>query len=135
LRLRVQGTTQLLGNTLSFREQFATKSQNDSMLHLNKSAVFITTLTLLYLPSSFVATFFGMNFFDLNQEGTRIIGTSMIWIYVVSSAALTIATFLLYRLLLDGTFLKGFGHNLLLSRLSAKGSKRARDVELQSLDP
>jgi len=55
LQERAQRITQLLVNTLSFREQLNAKSQNESMLKLNKSAVFITTLTLLYLPPSFVA--------------------------------------------------------------------------------
>jgi Mg2+ and Co2+ transporter CorA len=55
LQQRAQKITQLLANTLSFREQLYAKVQNDSMLRLNKSAVFITTLTLLYLPASFVA--------------------------------------------------------------------------------
>ncbi|OHF01258.1 hypothetical protein CORC01_03573 [Colletotrichum orchidophilum] len=55
LHQRAQTTSQLLANTLSFREQLDTRKQNDNMLSLNKSVVFITTLTLLYLPPSFVA--------------------------------------------------------------------------------
>jgi len=55
LRQRTQTTAQLLSNTLSFRDQIVAKEQNGNMLQLNKSAVFITTLTLLYLPASFVA--------------------------------------------------------------------------------
>ncbi|WYZ34124.1 hypothetical protein EsH8_I_000400 [Colletotrichum jinshuiense] len=84
LHQRAQTTAQLLANTLSFREQLDTRKQNDNMLRLNKSVVFITTLTLLYLPPSFIATFFGMNFFDLDTEENRIVGTSMIWIYITT---------------------------------------------------
>lgn len=55
LQQRAQKITQLLANTLSFREQANAKVQSDTMLRLNKSVVFITTITLLYLPPSFVA--------------------------------------------------------------------------------
>ncbi|KAI1766161.1 hypothetical protein GGR53DRAFT_235139 [Hypoxylon sp. FL1150] len=96
LQRRAQTTAQLLADTLSFRDQILAKQQNSNMLQLNKSAVFLTTLTLLYLPASFVATFFGMNFFDLDQESQRIVGTPMIWIYIVSSVVLTLATFSVY---------------------------------------
>ncbi|KAF5242913.1 hypothetical protein FAUST_3080 [Fusarium austroamericanum] len=98
-----QKITQLLANTLNFREQSLAKAQNTTMLRLNKSAVFITTLTLLYLPPSFVATFFGMNFFDLDESADRIVATPMIWIYVLCSAALTLGTFVFYHILLDRT--------------------------------
>ncbi|KPA42068.1 zinc transport protein [Fusarium langsethiae] len=98
-----QKITQLLANTLSFREQSLAKAQNTTMLRLNKSAVFITTLTLLYLPPSFVATFFGMNFFDLDEDAHQIVATPMIWIYVLCSAALTVGTFVFYHILLDRT--------------------------------
>jgi len=55
LQQRTQTTARLLADTLSFRDQVVAKEQNGNMLQLNKSAVFITTLTLLYLPASFVA--------------------------------------------------------------------------------
>jgi hypothetical protein len=52
LHQRAQKITQLLANTLSFREQLNAKVQNNTMLKLNN---LITTLTVLYLPASFVA--------------------------------------------------------------------------------
>ncbi|KAK5653980.1 hypothetical protein OQA88_7656 [Cercophora sp. LCS_1] len=100
LRQRTQTTARLLSDTLSFRDQVVAKEQNGNMLQLNKSAVFITTLTLLYLPASFVASFFGMNFFDFDEEGGTMVGTGMVWIYVVSSVILTAVTFLFYYWLL-----------------------------------
>ncbi|KAI0126147.1 hypothetical protein BJ170DRAFT_633987 [Xylariales sp. AK1849] len=103
LQQRAQTTAQLVSDTLSFRDQIVAKEQNGNMLRLNKSAVFLTTLTLLYLPASFVASFFGTNFFDLDKDDNgraRIISTSMIWIYVVSSIALTAITFVSYAWLL-----------------------------------
>lgn len=102
LHQRSRTTAQLLANALSFREQLESRAQNSSMLSLNRSAVFITTLTLLYLPPSFIATFFGMNFFDLDTDTGRIVGSSMIWIFILSSCILTVVTFIVYRLLLGG---------------------------------
>lgn len=50
-----------------------------------------------------------MNFFDMDQANNRIVGTPMIWIFFVSSIALTGVTFLLYYWLLsrDGAALRG----------------------------
>ncbi|RYP16515.1 hypothetical protein DL765_005076 [Monosporascus sp. GIB2] len=56
LQQRTQATATLLSDTLSFRDQVVAKEQNGTMLQLNKSAVFITMLTLFYLPASFVAS-------------------------------------------------------------------------------
>ncbi|KAJ6441395.1 corA-like mg2+ transporter protein domain-containing protein [Purpureocillium lavendulum] len=92
LQQRVQTAAQLLANTLSFRDQVIAKEQSGNMLQLNKSAVFITTLTLIYAPASFAATFFGMNFFAMDQPNSRLIGTSMIWIYLVATAVITAIT-------------------------------------------
>ncbi|KGO69020.1 hypothetical protein PITC_078450 [Penicillium italicum] len=123
LQQRAQVVSKLLADTLMLRDQVLAKEQNANMLQLNKSAVFITTLTLVYLPSSFLAvsvpplipnksqlptstdspsqqTIFGMNFFDMDQASNRIVGTPMIWIFFVSAAALTAVTFLLYYWLL-----------------------------------
>ncbi|PFH62085.1 hypothetical protein XA68_15176 [Ophiocordyceps unilateralis] len=96
LRQRAQTTIQLLTATLSLRDQIIAKEQNGSMLQLNKSAVFVTTLTLVYAPASFVASFFGMNFFAMDQANGRIVATPMIWIYLVSIVALTAATVAFY---------------------------------------
>ncbi|UZP34388.1 hypothetical protein NXS19_002204 [Fusarium pseudograminearum] len=101
LQRRAEKITQLLTNTLSFCEQFNAKAQNETMLGLNKSAIFITTLTLLYLPPSFVATFFGMNFFSVDEDTNQTAVTPMIWVFVLCSIVLTIGTFVCYRFLLD----------------------------------
>jgi Mg2+ and Co2+ transporter CorA len=55
LEQRARITAQLLADTLALRDQVISKEQGASMLQLNKSAVFITTLGLVYLPASFVA--------------------------------------------------------------------------------
>lgn len=108
LQRRAQTTTQLLANTLSCHDQLLAKQQNNNMLRLNKSAVFLTTLTLLYLPASFVATFFGMNFFNFDDETRKLTVTPSIWIYVLSSVVLTILTFSIYYLVIqnDGLIVK-----------------------------
>jgi hypothetical protein len=55
LKNRVQTMARLLSDTLLLRDQMVANKQNTNMFQLNKSAVFITTLTLLYLPASFMA--------------------------------------------------------------------------------
>jgi hypothetical protein len=55
LQRRCESTSQLLSNTLAFKNQVVAQEQNHSMLRLTKSAVFLTILTVFYLPWSFVA--------------------------------------------------------------------------------
>ncbi|KAJ5923409.1 Mg2+ transporter protein CorA-like/Zinc transport protein ZntB [Penicillium verhagenii] len=99
LQQRVQSVARLLADTLLLRDQVVTSEQNEQIFQLNKSAVFITRLSLLYLPPSFIGTVFGMNFFSMDQENKTIIGTSMIWIFFAVSAGLTSLTFLIYYLM------------------------------------
>ncbi|KAJ5765989.1 uncharacterized protein N7511_003605 [Penicillium nucicola] len=96
LQQQAKSVAKLLSGSLLARDQLLAQEQNKNILELNKSAVFITRLTLFYLPTSFVATFFGMNFFDMDIETSRIVGTSMIWIFFLSSLGLTAVTYLLY---------------------------------------
>lgn len=100
LQQRIRATARLLSDTLSFRDQIVAKEQNGTMLQLNKSAVFITMLTLMYLPASFVASFFGMNFFDYDNDSGNLVGSPMIWIFVLATLGLTAMTFLSYYWLL-----------------------------------
>lgn len=55
LQQRVQSVARLLADTLLLRDQVVTSEQNEQIFQLNKSAVFITRLSLLYLPPSFIA--------------------------------------------------------------------------------
>ncbi|RCI08709.1 hypothetical protein L249_4814 [Ophiocordyceps polyrhachis-furcata BCC 54312] len=96
LRQQAQTTAQLLTATFSLHDQIIAKEQNGNMLKLNKSAVFVTTLTLVYAPASFVASFFGMNFFAMDQVNNRIVATPMIWIYIISIFCFTAATVAFY---------------------------------------
>ncbi|KAJ5784530.1 Mg2+ transporter protein CorA-like/Zinc transport protein ZntB [Penicillium pulvis] len=114
LQQRVQSVARLLADTLLLRDQVVTSEQNEQIFQLNKSAVFITRLSLLYLPPSFIATMFGMNFFAMDQDNSTIVGTSMIWIFFAASAGLTALTYLIYYLL-------GHRHSIALPRLTERG--------------
>jgi RsiW-degrading membrane proteinase PrsW (M82 family) len=93
-------TNQFLASSLSFRDQAMTKEQSRTMLRLNKSAVFITSLTLVYVPASYMATFFGMNFFYQDEDSEHIAMDPMVWIYVVSTILLSGLTFVFYYMIL-----------------------------------
>ncbi|KAI3551427.1 hypothetical protein CABS03_01486 [Colletotrichum abscissum] len=137
LHHRAQTTSQLLANTLSFREQLDSRKQNENMLRLNKSVVFITTLTLLYLPPSFIATFFGMNFFDMDTMTGKIVGSPMIWIYALCSVALTTLTFATYYAMREGSYLNAKileMRDLDWRRLLYRRQHDDKDVELNSLE-
>jgi hypothetical protein len=41
-------------------------------------------------------SFFGMNFFGLDQDNNRMVGTSMIWIFILSTILLTTITVFIY---------------------------------------
>jgi hypothetical protein len=47
-------------------------------------------------PNELEQSFFGMNFFGMDQDDNRIVGTGMIWIFVVASVMLTSITILFY---------------------------------------
>lgn len=55
LQKRVKSISRLLANTVLFRDQLLAKEQSKNMTQLNRSAFFMTTLTLFYLPGSFLA--------------------------------------------------------------------------------
>ncbi|KAJ5759043.1 Mg2+ transporter protein CorA-like/Zinc transport protein ZntB [Penicillium odoratum] len=99
LQQQVQSVARLLADTLLLRDQVVTGEQNKQIFQLNKSAIFITRLTLFYLPPSFLATLFGMNFFAMDEQKSAIVATPMIWIFFLSSVGLTALTFALYYLL------------------------------------
>lgn len=65
-----------------------------------------------------------MNFFDLDDKTHRIVASSMIWIYIVSSLALTGATFVLYYFLLqrDGRLSKGLEPTVEMPRRTSEWS-------------
>ncbi|ORY60026.1 uncharacterized protein BCR38DRAFT_488219 [Pseudomassariella vexata] len=58
----------------------------------------ITIVSAFYLPGSFVATIFGMNFFDFDAAASRITITEDFWIFVAFWATLTLLTGALFYL-------------------------------------
>lgn len=54
LQQRSNNTATLLADTLAFRNQGVAQEQNGSMIILTRSAVFITVITLIYLPWTLV---------------------------------------------------------------------------------
>ncbi|KAL9616721.1 MAG: hypothetical protein Q9160_008442 [Pyrenula sp. 1 TL-2023] len=81
LRERSGGAASLLTSTLAFKDQGVSREQNALMLQLTKAALFLTLLNLMYMPWTFVA---------------RLVASSMVWIYILSSIVLTVATVSVY---------------------------------------
>jgi hypothetical protein len=111
LQHRSDNTATFVADILDFKNQDVAQDQNVKMLTLTRSAVFITILTLIYLPWTFVSVnelgskgssadfaqgLFGMNFFVFDSTNNRIDVTPQIWIYFISSAGLTLVTLALY---------------------------------------
>ncbi|KAJ2994220.1 hypothetical protein NUW58_g1615 [Xylaria curta] len=94
LHQRAQTTAQLLSDTLSLREQTVAKSQAENMANLSKSTYWITIMGLLYLPTTLIATIFGTNFFNFNEERNTVVVSADIWYLLVASGVLTVITLL-----------------------------------------
>ncbi|KAH7083884.1 hypothetical protein FB567DRAFT_561823 [Paraphoma chrysanthemicola] len=96
LQQRSNNTATLLADTLAFRNQGVAQEQNGSMVVLTRSAVFITVITLIYLPWTLVTGIFGMEFFEMDQKTESLITSPQIWIYFVTAVGTTILTMSLY---------------------------------------
>jgi Mg2+ and Co2+ transporter CorA len=99
LAQRVQATLGLLTNLLDLQNQGNSGRISSRMLHLTRESVddnatvkVITVCTLVYLPASFMATFFGMNFFEFGTERDIIRFSPSFWVYVAATVPLTILT-------------------------------------------
>ncbi|KAH5305709.1 hypothetical protein HBI12_168140 [Parastagonospora nodorum] len=96
LQERSNNTATLLADTLAFRNQGVAQEQNGSVVVLTRSAVFITVITLIYLPWTLVTGIFGMEFFELDLKTNRLITSPQIWIYFVTAMVTTMFTVVLY---------------------------------------
>jgi len=102
---KIRGTTQLVSDTIGLKCQHTTEKVSDQMLVLNKSAVedstsmrVITFVTLVYLPSTFVATFFGMGFFaSRDDSGVYWTSSPYVWLFFGLAIPLTLVTFGYWR--------------------------------------
>ncbi|KAF2027484.1 hypothetical protein EK21DRAFT_102554 [Setomelanomma holmii] len=96
LQQRSNCTAVLLADTLAFRNQGVAQEQNGSMVILTRSAVFITVITLIYLPWTLVTGIFGMEFFEMDQVTKSLMTSPQIWIYFVTAVGATVLTMALY---------------------------------------
>ena len=96
LQQRSNSTATLVSDTVAFKNQGVAQEQNGNMLLLTRSAVFLTVVTIFYLPWTFMTSLFGMNFFMMDQNTYRFVTSPKLWIYFVSAVLLTVCTMLLY---------------------------------------
>lgn len=101
---RAQGIAKQISQTLGLKNQSIAQEQSENVFKLTKSTVddsvtvrVITLVTLFYLPSSFIATVMGMNFFIQDLETRRIIVSPQFWIYFSVSIPLTVITIVFWR--------------------------------------
>ena len=84
-----------------------------------------------------------MNFFAMDKANSRIVGTSMLWIFVVSSVVITAVTFLFYYWLLhrDGVAFRRLAPkvslvpdwNIQALKRQLRASSARTDTKLQDL--
>lgn len=96
LQQRCNNTATLVSDTVAFKNQGVSQEQNGNMLLLTRSAVFLTVVTLFYLPWTLITGFFGMNFFMMDENTYSFVTSPKLWICFVSAVALTACTMLLY---------------------------------------
>lgn len=117
LELRIQGILRLVTDTLNLKNQSAaaksqkTAADNQAVATEISKGVYALTLdsvddsaiarivtlaTLIYLPASFVASLFGMNFFDFNNNTQRMSISKDAWIYLLVTIPLTAVTGLIW---------------------------------------
>ncbi|KJK61660.1 CorA-like Mg2+ transporter protein [Aspergillus parasiticus SU-1] len=102
LQSRAATTAQLIADTFSFKNSHTAQEQSDYMLDLTSSTVddsstvrVITVVTLIYLPSTFMATLLGMNsFFEMDPQTHHLVVSPQFWIFVVCAVPLTAVTVL-----------------------------------------
>ncbi|KAL4876502.1 hypothetical protein BJY04DRAFT_210541 [Aspergillus karnatakaensis] len=79
-------------DTLSFKDAYIAKRQTEFMLRDSTTVRVITVVTLIYLPSTFMATLLGMNSFFEMDDNRRLVVSPQFWIYIVCAIPLTAAT-------------------------------------------
>jgi hypothetical protein len=77
---RSRAVAQVIAETLSLKDQIIAKEQNQSMIRLNKSAIIITVVTLIYLPPSFLAVCFPNAYQNFELTGSVILWNELLCI-------------------------------------------------------
>ncbi|KAI1451938.1 hypothetical protein F4805DRAFT_60031 [Annulohypoxylon moriforme] len=98
LKLRADAFTSRLDNEIKWA--YAYRLEGSRRL-LEKT---VTFLTLIFLPATFVAGFWGMNFITLDPESSRIHISRDIWIFFASAGGLSAFSFLMGMGLYYGGF-------------------------------
>ncbi|KAK2756213.1 hypothetical protein FQN54_005621 [Arachnomyces sp. PD_36] len=93
---RLQNEINLAFNLISQRDsqiavQVGQYAQKDSNMMKTMAAV-----GLVFLPGTFVSSFFGMNFFDFDPEGQRWFVSDRFWLYWAITCPLTILTIMIW---------------------------------------
>ncbi|KAF4312785.1 hypothetical protein GTA08_BOTSDO11761 [Botryosphaeria dothidea] len=113
---RTRGIIKLVTDALNLRNQNnaaanqkIAKEINETMLNLTMESVddsyvvrVVTLATLIYLPGSFVASLFGMNFFDFDDGMSSLRIAANSWIYLVVTVPLTLLTALAWWFAANG---------------------------------
>ncbi|KAK0514786.1 hypothetical protein JMJ35_002165 [Cladonia borealis] len=106
LTKRIGNTIDLFAYALDLKNQSTAADTNNHVSQLAETTTrdtaavkWITYLTLLYLPGSFVASIYGMNLFVFNQQTMKIMIADDFWICIATWIPLTLLTFLCYGLL------------------------------------
>ncbi|KAI1344880.1 hypothetical protein F5Y15DRAFT_363995 [Xylariaceae sp. FL0016] len=95
---RIKSTTQMASDTITLKSQNATEHVSKYMLKDSTAMRVITLVTLVFLPATFVAGFFGMGFFTTdNDAGGAWVVTPYIWVYFVIAIPLTAITLVYWR--------------------------------------
>ncbi|KAF2244765.1 hypothetical protein BU26DRAFT_522534 [Trematosphaeria pertusa] len=114
LKGRVQNLIDLVGYTLTLHNQLEAAKIDTELRDLTEglklltedtvddsaTVKIITFVSAVYLPGSFIATLFGMNFFLFNQDSKRLEISPDFWIFIVSWIPLILVTAAIYVLIL-----------------------------------
>ena len=77
-------------------QKIATETRNDSAAMKTTAA-----LTMLFLPATFLATVFGMTFFEFSTDGLSV--SRQWWVYVVVAVLITLILFVLWWAWIPGS--------------------------------
>ncbi|KAK4955196.1 hypothetical protein LTR10_007391 [Elasticomyces elasticus] len=120
-------------NQFDFEQQ---KRQSASARKESRSMAKIASLTMLYLPASFMATFFSMPFFALD-DSLRFSSLKKVWVYFIFATAVTLLTFagswLWDRISLRSS--DGGENETDLPELGELGIHDTADIDAQLLEP
>ncbi|TLD24526.1 hypothetical protein E2P81_ATG11862 [Venturia nashicola] len=109
---RIRNTIDLVGYTLTLHNQLETakvdeelrdltgqlKSLTESSVDDSATVRIITLVSAFYLPGSFVASLFGMNFFGFDSKTRQITIGNDFWIFIAAWLPLTLMTGAIYLL-------------------------------------